>query len=256
MGIFLFILFIYFVLIVLESFFTPRHGKLELIMGKAGSGKSTLIAHIVRKCNKVNRPVFCNHHVLGAQKIDSEYLGKYLYQDCTIIIDEAQIEFDNRNFKSFTKELKFFFSNYRHFKCDVYIVSQSWEDLDIKIRRQATKMFIMQKSFIPFTLLLQRVRIRFGVNDDKTDIITKFSTNILPVIGWTLKLNFTVWKYFNSYSIPKMPLPPKLGLWGEVNSDKSFDIVSKFRHLFDYKLIRFTGTRVYEFIHKDRFNKD
>ncbi len=220
LNVFIVLFIIYVLLTVLQICLTPRHGKLELIMGKAGSGKSTLIAHLVKKANKKNRSVYCNHHVLGAHKIESKWLGKYMLEDCDIIIDEAQIEFDNRNFKSFTDELKFFFSNYRHFKCDVYIVSQSWEDLDIKIRRQAKKIYIMQNSFIPFTILLQRVKMKFGVNEDKTDIVTKFSTNIIPLIGWSLKLNFTVWHYFDSYSKPNLPRVPYQTLWGIVKDHK------------------------------------
>lgn len=222
-----FIFILYVVLSVLQICMTPRHGKLELIMGKAGSGKSTLIAHLVKKANKKKRPVYCNHHVLGAHKIDAKWLGKYMLEDCDIIIDEAQIEFDNRNFKSFTDELKFFFSNYRHFKCDVYIVSQSWEDLDIKIRRQAKKIYIMQGSIIPFTIMLQRVKMKFGVNEDKTDIVTKFSTNIIPLIGWSLKLNFTVWHYFDSYSKPNLPPIPNKSLWGSVKEKKKISAFIK-----------------------------
>lgn len=210
------LLIIYFLLLALQIIVTPRHGKLELIMGKAGSGKSTLIAHLVKKANKKGRSVYCNHHVLGAFKIESNWLGTYMLEDCTIIIDEAQIEFDNRDFKSFTKNLKFFFSNYRHFKADVYIVSQSWEDLDVKIRRQAKKIFIMQNSWIPFTICLQRVRMKFGVNEDKTDIVTQFATSILPGLGWILKPNFTVWHYFNSYSKPNLPPVPYIEVWGQV----------------------------------------
>lgn len=232
MNFFIILFSIYMILFILQLYLTPRHGKLELIMGKAGSGKSTLIAHLVKKANKKNRKVYCNHHVLGATKFDHTWLGKYMLEDCTIIIDEAQICFDNRDFKSFTKELKFFFSNYRHFQADIYVVSQSWEDLDIKIRRQAKKIYIMQGSIIPFTIMLQRVKMKFGVNEDKTDIVTQFGTSYIPFIGWTLKLNFTVWHYFDSYSKPILPPIPENVLWGEVNGKNKLSQVLKSRLIF------------------------
>lgn len=234
MIIFIIILSIYMILFVLQIYLTPRHGKLELIMGKAGSGKSTLIAHLVRQANKKKRKVFCNHHVLGATKFSHEWLGKYMLEDCTIIIDEAQICFDNRDFKSFTKELKFFFSNYRHFQADIYVVSQSWEDLDIKIRRQAKKISIMKGSIIPFTIMLQRVKMKFGVSEDKTDIITQFGTTIIPIIGWTLKFNFTVWHYFDSYSKPILPKIPEEIEWGAVKERIKISKVIKSRFLYIY----------------------
>ncbi|WP_160358922.1 zonular occludens toxin domain-containing protein [Clostridium chromiireducens] len=237
MIIFYIILCIYMILFCLQIYLTPRHGKLELIMGKAGSGKSTLIAHLVQNANKKKRKVYCNHHVLGATKIDHTWLGKYMLENCTIIIDEAQICFDNRDFKSFTKELKFFFSNYRHFQADIYVVSQSWDDLDIKIRRQAKKIYIMQNSFIPFTILLQRIKMKFGVNEDKTDIVTQFGTSIIPILGWTLKLNFTVWHYFDSYSKPTLPPIPKDELWGAVKDKVMLSEVLKSRIIYCYRKI-------------------
>ena len=224
MLILIIVIILYISLLFLEIFLSPRHGFLTLVMGKAGSGKSTYIAHIVKKCNKKNRPVYCNHHVLGANKIEHTWLGKFMLEDCTIIIDEAQICFDNRDFKSFTKELKFFFSNYRHFKADVYIVSQSFEDLDVKIRRQAKKIYIMQKSLIPFTLMLQRVRMKFGVNEEKTDIVTLYKTGLF---GLSFKLNFTVWHYFDSYSKPSLPPIPFNELWGAVKEKKIFQFNKK-----------------------------
>ena len=162
-----------------------------------------------------------------------------MLENCTIIVDEAQICFDNRDFKSFTKELKFFFSNYRHFEADIYVVSQSWEDLDIKIRRQAKKIFIMKESIIPFTIYLQRVKMKFGVSEDKTDIITQFGTTIIPILGWKLKLNFTVWHYFDSYSKPFLPPIPEDIQWGEVKERVRIREVVKSRVIFHYK--RFEG---------------
>lgn len=252
-------MFIYIVLWFIQILLTPRHGNLVLIMGKAGSGKSTYIAHIVRRCLRKKRKVYCNHHVLGALKINPKDLGKYMYENCSIIIDEAQIEFDNRNFKSFTDELKFFFSNYRHFKCDIYVVSQSWEDLDIKIRRQAKRIYIMQNSFIPFTILLQRVRMRFGLNEEKTDIVSKFSMSLIPIVGWNLKFNFTVWKFFDSYSKPSLPAPPDETVWGVVKdsyfSSRLFGNIGAFGIRHDFRFLFSFSQRIFQLFLKFKFRK-
>ena len=215
------LIFIYILLNIIQIIISPKRGKLELIMGKPGSGKSTYMAHIVKKYVKKNIPVFCNHHVLGANVITKEWLGKYMLENCAIIIDEAQLEFDNRNFKAFTNELKFFFSNFRHFKADVYIISQSYEDLDVKIRRQAQKMYILKPSIIPFTIFIQEIKMDFGLNEEKTEIVTKFKSSILPIIGWKLKINFVVWKYFDSYSKPNLPQPPYIKKWGDIKASKN-----------------------------------
>lgn len=192
--------------------FPPKKIKSELtlIMGKAGSGKSTMMALIVRDSHRLGRPVYCSHHVLGALKIDSKDLGKYDLNDCDIIIDEAQLEYDNRDFKSFSKENKYFISNFRHHNCRVFILSQSFEDLDVKIRRQAQRIYIMQP-FLPGILFLQKVRLRFGISEDETSIITLYKSGLLDI---RLKIGFLGWRYFNSYSRPELP-PIKTKLWGD-----------------------------------------
>lgn len=190
--------------------------ELVLIMGKAGSGKSSKMALIVRESIKLGRPVYCSHHVLGAIQVNAQDLGKYDLNDCDIIIDEAQLEYDNRDFKSFTKHNKYFFSNFRHHNCRVYILSQSFEDLDVKIRRQAQRIYIMQP-FLPGILLMQKVRVKFGISEDETAIITKYRSSILDIrLNWSRP----AWKYFNSYSRPELPaLEPNL--WGEPPLEKT-----------------------------------
>lgn len=188
---------------------------LTLIMGKAGSGKSSLMGLLVRRAIKRGIPVYCNHHVLGANKIDSRDLGACDLNECIIIIDEAQLHYDNRDFKTFSKENKYFFSNFRHHKIEVYIISQSFEDLDVKIRRQAQRIYIMQP-FIKGTILMQKVRMKFGVSEDQTNIITMYKTSIF---GIRIKFSFPAWKFFNSYSKPSLP-SFQTELWGQPPTKK------------------------------------
>lgn len=189
--------------------------ELVLIMGKPGSGKSTLMAHLVKKSIKQGRKVYTNQHVLGAHYLNPDWLGKYMLYDVDIIIDEAQLVWDNREFGKFSKDMKYFISNYRHMKCRLWIISQSYEDLDVKIRRQAHHIYIMQPSWLPFTIMLQKVRMRFGINEQGNNIETLFKTSIFDL---RFKLNWIVWKYFDSYSIPHLPQVPTHDekYWGDV----------------------------------------
>lgn len=187
-------------------------GSLTLVMGKAGSGKSTYMGTLVRSANKINRPIYCNYHVLGAIKLEHTDLGKFNLNGCDIIIDEAQLKYDSRDFKNFSEENKYFFSHFRHHKIRVYILSQSFEDLDVKIRRQAQDIYICQP-FIKGILLMQKIKMRFGVSEDETDIVTLYKFNIL---GFRLKLGFLAWKYFDSYSKPYLPPLPQNVLWGSI----------------------------------------
>jgi len=189
-------------------------GFLKLVMGKPGSGKSTYMALLVRDAIKKGRPIYSNAHVLGALKVDHSDLGKYLFLNCDIIIDEAQLHYDSRDFKNFSEFNKFFFSHYRHFSCRVFILSQSFEDLDVKIRRQAQYIYICQP-FIKGILLMEKIRMKFSVSEDETGIITLYKSNLFSL---RFKLGFLAWKYFDSYSMPALPPMPNNDFWGNLPS--------------------------------------
>jgi len=209
--------------------------ELTLIMGKPGSGKSTYIAKLVKNSLRDGRIVYASSHVLGANYFDPHFLGKYMLYDVDIIIDEAQLVWDNRNFKTFSDNMKFFISNFRHMKCRVFIVSQSYEDLDVKIRRQAHHIYIMQPSILPFFIMRQKVRIKFGINEDGTDIITMYKSSI-----FSYRFNFAppLYKFFNSYDCPELPSIPIFKLWGSVpvSSNPLIQLKVKIVSLFNTKI--------------------
>lgn len=185
----------------IKKYFKPY---ITLVIGKSGSGKSTFLASMVAKANKFNYPVYSTHYIKGAMKIKPADLGKYLTMDCVIIADEIQIEWDNRNFKSLSDDNKFFISHHRHFNSSVFLGSQSYEDTDIKARRQARKIFMMIP-FLPGVLCYQKIRMKFGISEDGTAIITKFSSSVFAI---RFKLGFLYWRRFNSFSLPDLPKLP------------------------------------------------
>jgi energy-coupling factor transporter ATP-binding protein EcfA2 len=239
MRIFIYIIFgipiFYYIFITAFTWKTRKYieGSLMLVMGKAGSGKSTLAGIITKKAIKKGRKVYSNHHVLGAIQLHHSALGMYDIQDSDIIIDEGQICYDSRDFKNFSEANKFFFSHFRHFGNRVYILSQSFDDLDVKIRRQAQYIYIAQP-FVKGLLLLQKIRMKFGVSEDETDIVTKYKFN---AFGYRIKLGFLSWKYFDSYSKPNLPILDN-EKWGEAPVNK-FKI--KFKGLCPEQLVNYVG---------------
>lgn len=202
-------------------------GSLTLVMGKAGSGKSSFSGLLVRNAHKLGRPIYSNHHVLGAIQLQHTDLGKYDLNDCDVIIDEGQLCYDSRDFKNFSEANKYFFSHFRHHGIRVFILSQSFEDLDVKIRRQAQAIYICQP-FIKGILLLEKIKMKFGVSEDETDICTYYKFNILNI---RFKLGFLSWKYFDSYSKPLLPNLPSVDSWGEVPKEKVYDYKKYFKQL-------------------------
>lgn len=201
-------------------------GSLTLVMGKAGSCKSTYEGLLVKRALRQGRKAYTNYHVLGAINLQHSSLGMFDIQDSDIFIDEGSIHYDSRQFKSFSEANKFFFSHFRHFGNRVWILSQSFEDLDVKIRRQAQTMYITQP-FFKGLVLLQKVKMKFGVSADETDIVTLYKTNIL---SYRIKLGFLAWKYFDSYNKPNLEKYDDNRLWGNAPISKLSIFKYKVKH--------------------------
>lgn len=65
-------------------------------------------------------------------RIKFSYLGVYDIRDCLLLIDEATIEVDSRDFKGFKKETKEFMLLHRHYNVDIVFFTQQWDGIDKK----------------------------------------------------------------------------------------------------------------------------
>lgn len=129
---------------------------ISAFFGVPGSGKTTALAWVANKAvTRPNRPIYLcgvkvsdghpvtysNFQFPGCYKLDYELLGVADYRDCNILIDEAMMYSDCRDFKAFSERLKFFYSQHRKFNVDVIWCSQSYDDTDKKIRNLTVNFF-------------------------------------------------------------------------------------------------------------------
>ena len=192
-----------------EKFPSRKPYKIQIFFGLPGSGKSTKAASIVAKNELRGRPTFSNVPITGALEFSPhEDLGKFMIRDCDIIIDEAGLEYNNRNFKTFSQDETYFFKYHRHYKTNIYVFSQSYNDMDKKIRDLATELFVVKKSFIPKFIVCRRIKKRIGVNDMTKDIVDEYYFS-----NWFLSLLFDkrifaplYYNRFNTYSCKKLPI--------------------------------------------------
>lgn len=178
---------------------------IDIYFGAPGSGKSTFAACLARKALKRGTPVYSNVEIKGCLKLDPRAdIGKYNIHDGLVIIDEAGIDYNNRDFKSFKSEENKWFKLHRHYRCDVIVFSQSWEDMDKKIRLLGRNLFLIQKSLIPGLFFRRRISKRVGINDQSGDIVDEYR-----FVPWTRRyiIGRRYWKYFDSFVCP--PLPDK-----------------------------------------------
>lgn len=122
--------------------------KLIFVFGKKGSGKSTLLQKLSYKYFKNGWTVYSTEvedinspmHPIDPKKI---YEYEFPERSC-IFIDEVSLIWDNRNFKNMDSKVVAWFRYQRHYKCRVYLFSQSF-DIDKKLRDLCDEMYLVNK---------------------------------------------------------------------------------------------------------------
>lgn len=182
--------------------------KLHIYFGLPGSGKSTKAASIVAHNELIGRKTFSNVPISGAYEFSPhEDLGVYHIYDVDMIIDEAGLEYNNRNFKSFTQAETYFFKYHRHYKVNIYLFSQSYDDMDKKIRALCSKLWVVKRSLIPKTVLFIPVLRKVGIDELSHQVVDSYYFNPFPFSLFTNKRIFGPFYYnrFNTYSHRDLP---------------------------------------------------
>lgn len=204
---------------------------LNVYFGVPGSGKTTFAAYLAKRMAKESHvirwakkhpgklsekllasrffkrsmPVYSNVPITGAYQLDPQNdIGKYMICDGKVIIDEAGIEYNNRNFKAFPPDAIYWYKYHRHYECSVDVFSQSYEDMDITLRRLAQNYFVVKKSLLPFCIVCTKIRRKVGIDENTHQIIDKYYFG-LPILGSKWVFSPPLWKLFNSYSRRELP---------------------------------------------------
>ncbi len=190
----------------------------RIYFGSPGCGKTTLACRIFYKERKKGkkspyRQLYANFENKLAHQLDLKGLGEWAPPERSLlVVDEAGIEYNSRKYKSLSQETISFFKLHRHYRCDVDFISQSWEDIDVTVRRLADELWYVRR-LGPFTAV-RRVYKRVGVDEVTHQIIDKYEFGkLLPCIlpfpfhrkNLIIFLRKPYYKYFDSYS--KMELP-------------------------------------------------
>lgn len=189
--------------------------------GSPGCGKSTLAIKQAFKYKRKYEHHFLNfsHTVPHAAVCDLTELGLWTFPDHSLIaIDEAGIEFNSRAYKSLPQPAIRWFKKHRHYRCDVCVYSQAWDDMDITIRRLSDQLWYLKK-IGPFTLA-RRVFKRVSVDKNTEQIIDGYHmASGLWLLIWFLQLDGGMfspkwkltfrpfyYKYFNSFDKDNIPV--------------------------------------------------
>lgn len=194
---------------------------IRTFFGSPGAGKTTLAVKMAIKNRKKYDGVYLNfdHTIKDGYVCNLNRLGEWTFPDYSYIcIDEAGIEYNSRAYKALPKPAIAWFKKHRHYKCDLDVFSQSWEDMDVTIRRLSNELWYIYR-IGPWTLS-RRIYKRVTVDKNTEQIIDGYKmASMLWLLVWFLQLDRGVfapkfkltfrpfyYKYFDSYSKDDLPV--------------------------------------------------
>lgn len=197
---------------------------ITLKFGLPGCGKTTLMVHDAIKGIKSKKyeNIYCNVpiSVPGVTHIDNVCIGKYNLHDGLILIDEATIFADSREFKTFSKDKVEYFLLHRHFNVDIILYCQQWDAVDRKIRTITDRVYYVYKGFWTGPWITNYYRIPYGIiipdpnkangGEKLGDIVQGYAKpNIIVRLFCTKRLfRPKYYKYFDSWEKPPRPALP------------------------------------------------
>ena len=133
-------------------------------------------------------------------------MRKYRFRNALILWDEITLDYDNRNFKEFTKEDKEFWLLHRHMGVDIIYATQNYENVDKKIRDLTIELWYMQKSVVPLLSGLtttKRIYRNININENNSELTLgyRFCNRIEGIFVSNFKIIWRrkYYKYFNSF---------------------------------------------------------
>lgn len=178
------------------------------VFGLPGQGKSTYMAYLARKALTTKKGmkrydrVYCNFNLAGCYRLSYADLGVYNFENSLILIDEMMNEADSRDFKKFDAEKKYFFSNHRHYGCDVIYFTQSWDDVDKKIRNNTQELYYIKK-FLLWSIV-NPIQQMLTIDENSHQIVTGY--RFKNIFSARIFFRPPYYKWFDSYE--RKPLKP------------------------------------------------
>ena len=216
---------------------------IRLYFGLPRSGKTTLFARIALETSKKidlgKSPYTCIcgnvdlKDIPHYKRITFDMLGKYDFRGCLILIDEATIECDSRNYKVWNKDKTEFFVLHGHYKCSIFLFTQIANRIDKTIRYICNDVYYMWKPFLLGLWFTRCLRIPYGIslpkkgeashNADGEITMGYFEPSFILKLFAPYMFRPKYYKYFDSWEAAALPPIPEIS-WrdGEAISESDF----------------------------------
>lgn len=180
-----------------------------------GVGKTTLAARFVFwewvrskfHRNKYSR-VLCNFPCIHSYEFDTDMIGSVDMSDSLILIDEIGISMNNRKWADMSQDMIKHLKLHRHYKEDIIGFSQSYQDMDITVKRLATEYRLLKKCwFWPYTVKALRITKTISIDDNTHEIVDAYQFDPWYIRFFTTKRYYLplYWHMFDSWEAPKLP---------------------------------------------------
>lgn len=189
--------------------------KLVFLLGKKGSGKSTVLVKYMMRYHKKGYRIYTNMTSCALPyvvHIKTEDLGYYVAKPKSLIaLDEVGVEYDARKFKQFRDEWRDYYKYQRQYKNIVVMASQSF-DVDLKIRSLVDNFYLVGK--IGPWCYCRRIERKIIPTDARAGGESKMADQYaFAPCGYSFTWIPRYTKWFSSYSPPEKPYfvdPPSL----------------------------------------------
>lgn len=185
---------------------------IRIWFGIPGSGKTSMAALLTRNSNRLGYNVLSNVDITGAYKLNASDLGVYDMSfggdGAHVILDEASLEFDNRNHQEFAKSnAPKYFALHRHMNNRVDVFSQGY-DIDKRIRDRASSsgLFHLRRTFLPGFVSYRRIDKVLFIKKDDRQMVDGFKFRGLPRFVYSR----SVWYSFDTLDMSLCPKAKKV----------------------------------------------
>lgn len=189
---------------------------ITLYFGNPGCGKTTIACKLAVKARSQYKHVYTafDSRIKNVAPCELQGLGEWVFPRSSLIIaDEAGIDFNSRAYQSMPQNQIRYFKRHRHLNHDWVVMSQSWDDYDITLRRMTDEMWYVYR-IGPFSLA-RRVYKRITTDKETGQFIDCYKlANMLWLLIWPLQLGIPFekkfkltfrpryYKYFDSFDYP------------------------------------------------------
>jgi len=177
-----------------------------LYFANIGTGKTTFLSKIaireqkrMRKGKSKYKYILSNALISGVSYVEDirKLMKQGAIQDTLLLIDEGSIVYNNRKMNLTEIEI-LWFKLIRHYGCSTIVLSQSYDDIDVTLRRLYTQIYVMK--WLPFFTLIKPIKKIVDIDDMSKQIIDAYKFKWL--FSYRLFLRPLYFKFFNSWWIP------------------------------------------------------